>query len=38
MLMIHGARAALGEPAASRIQEAFGSENCGNGDMQMLQR
>ena len=26
-----------GELAASKIQEAFGSENCGNGDMQMLQ-
>jgi transposase len=35
-LMIHGARAALVEPAANKILEASGSANCGSVDIPML--
>jgi transposase len=35
-LMIHGARAALVEPAANKILEASGSANCGSGEIPML--
>ena len=36
-LLIHGARAALGEPEASRIPEAAGSVSCGNGGIPISQ-